>query len=82
MAFLSNFHSLPKYTMKQNMLPILHTTGIYYHHISFYLEMLIAVQQGSMVDLNLHLLLNLINLVSQEPSSIVIQTKKRAFACG
>lgn len=67
MAFLSNFHSLPKYTMKENMLPILHTTGIYYHLISFYLEMLIAVQQGSMVDLNLHLLLNLINLVSKEP---------------
>lgn len=53
--------------MKENMLPILHTTGIYYHLISFYLEMLIAVQQGSMVDLNLHLLLNLINLVSKEP---------------
>lgn len=67
MAFLSNFHSLPKYTMKENMLPILHTTGIYYHLISFYLEMLIAVQQGSMVDLNLHLLLNVINLVSKEP---------------
>lgn len=67
MAFLSNFHSLTKYTMKENMLPILHTTGIYYHLISFYLEMLIAVQQGSMVDLNLHLLLNLINLVSKEP---------------
>lgn len=64
MVFLSNFYSLPKYTMKQNMFPILHRTGIYYHHISFYLEMLIAVQQGSMVDLNLHLLLNLINLVS------------------
>lgn len=50
--------------MKQNMFPILHRTGIYYYHISFYLEMLIAVQQGSMVDLNLDLLLNLINLVS------------------
>lgn len=61
MIFLSNSHSLPQYTMKQNMFPILHRTGIYYHCISFYLEMLIAVQQGSMVDLNLHLLLNLIN---------------------
>lgn len=66
MVFSSDFYSLPKYAMKQNMFPILHKTSIYCHHIPFYLEMLIAVQQGSMVDLNLHLLLNLINLVFEE----------------
>lgn len=61
------------------MFPVLHRIGTYYHHITFYLEMLIAVQQGCMVDLNLHLLLNLINLISLELILAYLLTQKMFF---
>lgn len=61
------------------MFPVLHRSGLHYHDTSFYLEMLIAVQQGFMVDLNLHLLLNLINMISLELILAYLLRQKMCF---
>lgn len=61
------------------MFPVLHRIEIYYHCTTFYLEMLIAVQQGYMVDLNLHLLLNFTNLISLELILAYLLTRKCAL---